>query len=365
MQYLNVFDRDYVLRSPATGIVHNQDVDYLRRVYTFNRDAIQNYYQERNFSVKNTHILSRIIEHLPLDLGVDTHGYLDMFHRKLVYLGRHFGLTSDIEKGVIHPPFFFGNDGEEILFGGYENFAVTPFVKNWKNECCVKVLSHPRDDDKMLLPLGTNDGNRGGFGSLFIDLPKLSVKWREFNRVLVTDRGSENYVQLTKNNFVIKYVLSAMMADVIDHTLLNKIMDRFYGRDVQEPHMKHRFKVFEPTTQVNRYVDNTLDVLSSKSFDFINALRQIKLVFQEDASLLLALPEMGGTRQVKPAVLASRIDHMVFLLDVLRDQNNNRDHINDWRMFAKRLLSDNSLQNYFSFEQEKKLREKLYRIQNH
>ncbi|MDD2819191.1 MAG: hypothetical protein PHN51_10430 [Candidatus Nanopelagicales bacterium] len=360
MQYLEIFDRSYLQRSPRTGVTQQRDVDYLRRHYIFNRDAIDNYYKTRNFAVKNTNIISRMVEHFPLNLGSDTYQYLESVDRRLVYLAKHFKFTSDIEKGVFHPPHFFGNGGGELILAGYESFDADAFVRNWKNESSVRVLTHPRNDTRILLPLGTNDGNKSGIGSVLINVPKLALQYREFLKE--QNRKADTDLILGKNNFVIKYVLPNMMDDVIDHTLLNRVIDRFYGTEYTEPDKKYAFKIFQPDTQLNRYVDEVLEQITQKPMTFIEMLRHIKLVFNEDASELLALPDFFGTRQSKPAIVASRLRYMTFLLDACKSKSENKGFINDWKKFSERLLNDKGLLNLFDTQTETDLLEKLNRI---
>lgn len=360
MLYLDIFKKEYIEQTPTSGITTSRDIDYLRRLYVFNKDAIGAYYQERNFSVKNTNILSRLVEHFPIYLGRDVYQFLDATDERLTYLGKSFRFTSALEKGVMHPPYFFGNEGEEVIIAGTENFDAIAHSVKWKTADCVRILNHPRNDSRSLLPLGYDDGGRGGRASVYIDLPKLAVKYREFMRANAS--AAEGEAVLTKNHFVIKYVLPTTIPDIIDHGLLNRIMDSFYGRPVVEPKRKYAFKIYEPTTQLNRYVQDTLDVIHSKPMDFVNMLRHIKLAFATDASSLLSLPDLSSTRQVQPAILATRIDHMVFMLDVAKSMDMNRHFLNDWKRYAARMLADNSLGDFFSYETEKDIKGKLYRL---
>lgn len=358
---MDIFNGDYVRRTPKTGIVQPNDLEYLKRLYIFNQDAIQGYYSEKNFAVKNTHILSRLIEHFPMYFGYDNYRYLEVIQNKLTYLAKHFGFTSDIELGTIHPAYFFGNNGDEILFSGYENFDADAYARNWRSASCVRTLLHPRDDTKLLLPLGNVNGSKSGLSSLFVDIPKLALKYREFMRSQVSAPDTE--LLLNKNVFVIKYVLSGMMPDIVDHLFLNLLMDRYYGIPPTEANKKHPFKIFEPTTQLNRYLDNTLDVITSKPMDFVNILRNIKLVNSEDASVLLSLPEFYGTSQIQPAILGTRIDHMLFLYDVAKSKQVNSHYLNDWRRLGKRMERDSKISGFYTYDLEQSLREKIDRLQ--
>lgn len=362
MLYLDIFNREYINNTPVTGVTIPSDINYLRRQYTFNRDSIESYYQDRNFAVKNTHILSRILEHFPTYNGLDSYRYLEFANDKTKYLAKHFKFTSDIEKGIVHPSYFFGNEGEEVIISSYETFNALDVERNWKRERTVNILRHNRNDSKLLLPMGNDDGSRSGLDVVLVNIPKLSIKYREFIKEQSTHANTGNGLVLNKNHFVMKYVLSTMMEDEIDHMFLNKVMDRFYGNEEVTPKYKHRFKLFEPTTQLNRYVDQTLDVITSKNLDFMNILHNIQLVFKMDASELLALDDLGYTRQVKWAIFASRIDHMLFLFDIAKSKDMNQHYINDWKRFAKRIQSDHALDGMFSYQFEQELKEKIKRM---
>lgn len=367
MLYLDLFNIKYIEKSPVTGLVIPSDINYLRRLYRFNKDSISSYYKKRNFTVKNTHILSRIIEHFPVYLNYDVYRYLDYANDKVKYLAKHFKFTSEIEYGIIHPSYFFGNDSEDIIIAGYELFNVNDFISNWKNESCITILKHNRNDTKLLLPLGTDDGSKTGINSLMINIPKLVIMYREFIKEQYANIN-ENGIVLNKNHFVIKYVLSNMMEDLIDHTLLNKVIDKFYGIEEVIPKFKHKFKIFEPHIQLNRYIDNTLDVITSKHLDFINILHNIQLIFKIDASELLCLPSIGYTRQVKWALLVSRLDYMKFLYDIASRSHSlsmNKHYLNDWARLAKRMLKDKNIEGLFSYEKEKEIKEKMYEISNY
>lgn len=362
MLYLDIFNREYINKTPVTGVTIPSDINYLRRLYIFNRDSIENYYQDRNFAVKNTHILSRILEHFPTYTGYDSYRYLDFANDKTKYLAKHFKFTSDIEKGIVHPSYFFGNEGEEIIISSYENFNVQDVERNWKHAKTVSILRHNRNDTKLLLPMGNDDGSRSGLDVVLVNIPKLSIKYREFVKEQSINSGAGNGLVLNKNHFVMKYVLSTMMEDEIDHMFLNKIMDRFYGVEEVTPKFKHRFKIFEPTTQLDRYIDQTLNTITSKSLDFMNILHNIQLIFRMDASELLALEDLGYTRQVKWSILASRIDYMLFLFDVAKNKDSNRHYINDWKRFVTRLEKDHALDGMFSYQFEQELKEKIKRV---
>ncbi len=361
MLYLDIFNSNYIERTPTSGIVYPQDINYLRRLYQFNLEAIQTYYLDRNFAVKNTHILSRILEHFPLYFSYEDYRYLEFAEERVKYLAKHFKFTSEIEKGIVHQSYFFGNQGEDIIIADYDHFSIADTVKNWETVSCIEIMKHNRNDTKLLLPLYNDDGSRSGLNVIRINIPMLAFKYREFMRK--QSRATEGEMVLNKNYFVIKNVLPGALPTLIDHVFLNKLMDKFYGREEVVPQHKHRFRIFEPTIQINRYIENTLDVITSKRLDFVNLLRNIQLMFSKDASELLGIKELSLTRQIRWSILASRIDYMIFMLDVSKSLDMNRHYLNDWKRFAIRMINDKSLFNgMFSYEIEKDIEEKIKRL---
>jgi hypothetical protein len=301
-----------------------------------------------------------MLEHLSAYPERDVYSYLDVHEERLIYLAKHFLISSDRERGVLHPPFFFGNDGSESLIAGNESFDAIAFERQWKTRPCLFVLSHPRDDTKALLPLGNKNGSRAGHAAVYIDLGRLAVKWRQFH-LEQRQRGEESAV-LSKNHFVMKYVLPSMMDTVLDHTLLNQVMAHFYGQKRTEPRKRHPFKIYEPDDQLQQYLEHTVQTLRAKPMDFVQMLRNIPLVFHEDASQLLALPPLAGSRQVMPAVITSRIRYMTFLIDISADLQPNRHYLNDWKRLAQRLKADHTLESYLDYSEWERVRAGLDKI---
>ena len=357
MNYLRLFASDYIDRTPVEGIHIARDLVLLRKTLGYNITKIVKYYMERNFAVKNTFFLSRILEHIPVYLSASPADYVNQIDRKVDYLAKHFKVTSEIEKGVVHPGYFFGKGNSEIIVNMYEYFNPYEAEKNFRFANPIKVLKHNLNDTRLLLPIGKETTSRKGICVISVNFNLLALKYREFMR-----ENNRTGIMLTKNNFIYKYVVNLMLGDILDHVLLNKLMDKHYGREEVLPATKHVFKLYEPDTQLNRYLDNTLDVISDKRHDYINVLRNIQLVTARDASELLKLPDYIPNKQLLWSMFISRLDHMLFLYDVTNSHDKNRHHINDWKRLVARLEGDKVLDNKFDYETESEIREKMYRI---
>lgn len=360
MDYLRIFNADYINRTPKESIIIQSDIKQLRKLYAFNIEQIISYYSNRSFIVKNTFILSRILEHIPVYLGYSAPDYVNMIDKRVEYLAKHFKVTSEIEKGVVHPGYLFGEGNNEILISQYDYFNPYEVEKKWKRSNPIKILTHNRNDLNLLLPNGKDIGSRTGICSVMIDFNMLALKYREFMKEV-----QDTNVLLTKNHFMYKYVINLTMPDIIDHVFLNKVMDKFYGREEVTPKFKHVFKIYKPHTQIDRYINNTLDVITDVNHDYVNILKNIKLMTAEDASELLSLAPFLNNRQLTWAMFLSRLDYMIFLYD-LNPRNNSRNmhHVNDWKRLVTRIENDGVLAHKFSYEVEKEIKEKMYKIKN-
>jgi len=364
MLYLELFNKEYIEKAPIKGIIVPPDLNYLKRLYIFNRDSISNYYKDRNFAVKNTHILSRILEHFPYYSEMSNYKYINYAFNKIKYLSKHFKFTSDIEKGIVHKDYFFGNNNEEVIIADFEEFNISETISNWKNISAISILKCDRNDNRLLLPLGMKDNSKANTSFILINIPKLALQYRQFIKKQSLN-SDNNSIVLNKNHFVIKYVLSNTIEDIIDHMFLNRIMTKFYNQEIIIPKYKHKFKIFTPDTQLNRYVENTLDIITSKKLDFINLLANINLVFKINALELLMLPQITYTRNIKNFLFLSRLDYILFLYDVAnksKSLNQNKHFINDFKRLAERISRDKVYIGLYSYEEEKNINEKIYKI---
>lgn len=361
MQYLKLFESDYISRTPLRGVTIPRDLNYLRKLYHFNETAIGKYYRDREFAAKNSNVVSRLLEHIDPNLNNTVDRFSEIMRSRINYIGKFFRLTSEIEAGIVQPGLFFGKDNEEIVIANDEYFNPYEVEKNWKTASVLKIYKHEINDLKLLLPTGKTTGSRTGICSVSINLPKLAIMYRCFIREQ-RNNALMGSATLNKNYFVFKYIFSNNMKDIIDHVFLNKVMDKFYGRDEVIPKFKHPFKIYEPTTQVDRYVENVVDVITNKDLGFLDVLHNIPLMYNNSALDLLGLPDIAPTRQISWAVIISRLDHMLFLLDVAGKLNVNSHHINDWKKLTFRLLRDNTFNGLFSYEKEKDIKDKLEKI---
>lgn len=360
MAYFLLFNQGYIERTPKEGIHIPTEFDFLRRIYERNSDQIKNYYQSRNFFVKNTYFLIRVLNQLPLYPDMDIFSYARIIEDRLDGVLRTFRVTSEVQRGVIHPGYMFGQDNDEVYISVYNSTNPDFIRKNWKTYNPIKIITQPADDLQLLLPTGKDHENKKGLVVLEIDFIGLAIKYREFYKEkkivnLYTGEVSELNIQ----NFIYKYVINLMIDDIIDTVMLNRLMDRFYGIEPKESRYKHVFKILKPYKQIEQYIENTLDTITSKPMEFVNVLRNIKLLRKEDASIHYSYDFFVQNRQLLWAYILGRIDIMKFLVDLKVSNKKNLHHLNDWKRLFVRIENDRGFWDLLDYEKELEIKEKI------
>jgi hypothetical protein len=362
MLYLELFREEYVEKAPIGAVVIQRDIPYLINIYSYNISKIEEYYQNKIFAVKNNFILSRYLEHIPTDLSIPVENYVEQNRRFAIYLAKHFKFTSDIERGVVHNGYFYGEGNSEVILVDDSYFNPYEVERKWKTYPCISVIQHNINDFNMLLPVSKDYGQRKGITVISFNPSILAIKYRQFLRQQRVNESKGEPV-LNKNHFVYKYVLPAILPSQIDHVFLNVLIDHFYGKE-EIAVLKYRlpFPIYKPYTQIERWVKDTLHILKNKNTNFINLLANIILPSGVSALQRLILPDISPTIQVQWALLLSRLKFMVFLIEVSKNKDQSRHFINDWKNVIKRIQRSFDYGMLFSYEETKEIENYMDRI---
>jgi len=362
MLYLELFRSEYIEKAPINGVIIQRDVPYLTNIYDYNISKIQNYYQEKIFAVKNNFILSRYIEHIPTNLNIPVENYIEQNRRFAIYLAKHFKFTSDIERGVVHNGYFYGEGNSEVILVDDSYFNPYEVELNWKTYPCISVVQHNINDLNMLLPVSKNYEQRKGITIVSFNPSILAIKYRQFLREQRINESKGEPI-LNKNHFMYRYVLPGILPSQTDHVFLNILMDRFYNRlEIAKLKYKLPFPIYKPYTQINRWIEDTLHVLQNKNTNFITLLANIILPSGKNALQTLVLPDISPTIQVQWAMLLSRLKFMVFLIDVSKNKSQSKNFINDWKNIIKRIQRSFDYGLLFSYEETKEIEGYMERI---
>ena len=333
---------------PEYAVTMSPAFELIKRNIQKEIGRIVDYYQSRVFAVKGDHLLVRMLMQasVPADYSIDQ--FMMAVSARAPYIAKHFRFTSEIEYGVFHPGTFYGPGNQELIFSTDEYFDPYEAAANWKALKPLKVLDHQISDFGLLLPSGKTGSTGSGFCAISINLPMLLCMYRGFlldqdARRRTSDGAS---MLLGTTHFVHMYVLPSLLESHVDIVLMNRMSNLFHGVPMSTAVRKYVFHVMNPAPSVDKILLGVIDRLAGKRANYAAYLENIPSVFHESMLESLKMPDYSKTRQVRWALIVSRLAAMNFLLQLGGDQGvaSNGTMINEMKKICGYLNRETMLQ---------------------
>lgn len=292
------------------------EFDYVKLSYLRELLNYQDYYNSRVYAVKNQNFLVRLLTHVDTPLNYDIPRFVEVTRTRAPYLAKAFRMTSEINYGDIHNGSFFGPGTDEVII--YEDTYFDPVYaeRNWRRINAITTLYHPRSDLGFMLPNGRDSSTDTGMAFISINLPLLAVQLRSFFKDQYVNRYMSDGSSLGIPHFVHMYVLPNMMYHHTDVVIMNRLMRLLYNEPMGKELLKHPFPLLNYTDKLDNVLIKVIDVLYDTRIDYADLLASLPSISSRDASICLRVPDMGSTRQVKWALVLSRLHIMKFLIDL-------------------------------------------------
>ena len=348
----NIFNQTYF---PTGNTSLDPNTDLIKRVYTILLNSIIKYYQTRVMTVKNNHLLCKIINTGFIPITYDGDRFTEIAYSRSPYIAKHFNLTSPINYGKIFKEIFYLDCNEIILFDD-SDFIHDEVIRNWQYVSAVKVLNHPFSNTSFLLPSGnssfidnkesyTNLGTNStytdkGLVTISVNIALLLTQYKGF----LLSNINNSQINLSIPNFVHMYVLPNMLYSHTELVLLNRLMNIFYGSPMGIAYKKHPFSIINYDRKLDSILNYSIKRLKDSTGSFQNMLSNIPSIFNRNMLESLYMPDMARTKQVWWALLLSRINVMKFLLDISNDRSlsTNRSYINALKIDIKNIQRDST-----------------------
>lgn len=315
------------------------EFDYVKLSYLRELLNYQDYYNSRVYAVKNQNFLVRLLMHVDTPLNYDIQRFVEVTRTRAPYLAKAFRMTSEINYGDIHNGCFFGPGTDEVII--YEDTYFDPVYaeKNWRRINAVTTLYHPRSDLGFMLPNGRASSSDTGMAFISINLPLLAVQLRSFFKDQFVNRYMQDGSSLGIPHFVHMYVLPNMMYHHTNVVIMNRLMRLLYNEDMGKELFKHPFPILHYNDKLDNVLIKVIDNYYDSRVDYADLLASLPSIDSKDASVALRVPDMGSTRQVKWALVLSRLKIMKFLIDLAGEHsiNTNRTYITHLKGTLKRM----------------------------
>lgn len=337
---LQLFTEEYKIQHAD---IKMPETEYIRNSYIRELLNLQDYYQNRVYAVKNSHLTCQLTYHLtaPHDYEVDR--FVEVLRVRSPYIANAFGLTSDISPGVIHNGVFYGPSCPEIIVSDDGYFNPFEVSAKWKNICAVKPLLHPRSDMRFLFANGKDVTDENGLSVISINLPLLILQYKCFVQQQLLKQEES---RLGVSHFVHMFVMPNMLYANTDLSILNRAMNLFYGAPMGEPKFKHAFRIININDKLDRVLEKTLEQLQDSSVPYAMAFNSFPTVSSVDMLKALRLPDMPPVAQIWWSAIVSRLPIMKFAIDLCGKKGVSRNYgdIIVLKKHLRRLLRENILQ---------------------
>lgn len=348
----NLFNKTY---SSIGSVSLDPNTDLIKRVYTILLNSITKYYRTRVMSVKNNHLLCKIINTGFIPISYDSDRFTEIAYSRSPYIAKHFNLTSPISYGKIFKEIFYLDCNEIILFDD-SDFIHDEVINNWEFVSAVKVINHPFSNTSFLLPSGDSNflsnketySNLGvnylysdkGLVTISINIGMLLTQYKGFllNNIFNTED------KLSIPHFVHMYVLPNMLQTHVELVLMNRLMNLHYGSPMGVSYKSHPFSMPNYDRKLDSVLSYSLKRLKDSTNNFQTMLSNIPSISNKSMLESLYMEDVARTKQVWWALLLSRLNIMKFILDVSNERSisNNRGYINALKIDIKNIQRDST-----------------------
>lgn len=313
---------------------------YIRNGLSTNLVKLVSFYRENPRAVRSDHFLVRLLQSIAVSHQHEPVYYVDLVSDIADELAMSLGMTSPLYPGrVFDPGIFYGRGTSEVLVSATVPFDAVEAAKDWEDLEPIWVLSHPKTDLNMDLPIGRSNGGNGGMAVIAINIPMLALQyrqWRAREQLLRPDN------QRSLMQFLCLYPLANMLRSHLDIALFNRLRAHFHGRVPLESIRRPPLHVIRYEDKVDALLSDLVTILKRKNQYFDAVLASIPLVVENNALNRLMLPKLPPTRQVLWALTLARLDTVAFLVQLEAESNmgRNQQSINKIRRGLIQLKND-------------------------
>jgi hypothetical protein len=308
----NLFETQSKIQYPKTI---PPEFNFLQRSYRQELIKIISYYQERNFSLPMSHLLSKILTNASVSRNTPLEIAIEAVYSRSDAVARAMNISSPLSAGKLFNGPFYGESSDEFIL--HSSFKEWPekFINKWKQLSPVSILLHPLSNMSLLQPIGKKVNTEEGISIFSIDIVLLVFQYRCF--LIEQDKIQQrNDASFSAPLFIRKYVLPNMLYQQTDIVIINRLMNLFYGAPMGAALFRYPFPIDNYQLKIDSLLGKVIKHIENKKMRYEAMLQQIPCITKENAQTTLMLPEIAPTRQIYWLLIISRLSIIKFLIDI-------------------------------------------------
>lgn len=289
--------------------------DYIKRMYKFSIDNLINYYNSRNFVIKNNHILSKIIglaypfKNYGLTDDIRFLKYIDVNSK---YIAKHFRLVNNITNGEVFHNIFYKENSVEIICQTDFNYDYRDVMDNYTKYSPIRVVYSEETDLDFHMLNGKKSKKQPSLTVVELDITLMLLMYRAWSM-----RRMKFGMSTNENIFIGSIVMPNTIRSMVDIIIFNRFLKIAKDQPIEEFELKHPIFVYD----LSRGVDEALKSLSPHLVDnsillehFINS---IPTIYNSDMFETLKINRAIYNRQSLWSIWMARVKYIDILIDLL------------------------------------------------
>ena len=281
-------------------------------------ENVMKYWERSSFRPDNTHLLVQILRALDHSLETPLLNVLANVDARDEAISKHFQLVSGGNYGKPHKKVFYGsqfNDVTEYVVS-LELADIDPFdtENKWKHISPFKVLYHPANDFRWLLPCGQTYSGLKGFSVVGVDVKLLAMQFNLFKKEQY-DIHREKAI-LSPQAFLITDALPKIYPSHIDQAVWNCGVAEMNMEELFIPREWLPLATPDLSLNVKKMVKNSVPRIADTRRYYVQTLESLPALFYDNAHEFLKLPHIPYTKQSNWIRILSRWKHIEFLLQL-------------------------------------------------
>ena len=303
------------IRSGSSYPLTVRYLDYIKNTALNDLNKIIEKNNRYPYFVPSNHLLAQYIAELDIGIDSDDFTFYSDMKSKVLHLASNFGITTNINTGVIHNGAMYGVDKDIIIgYSGIHN--PSELSRKWEYLSPITVLRHGYKNYD-LQPIVKQDKVSTRKTNVFlIDLMSLAFQYRGYLKRAIKNKEDTG---LDLHNSVSKYLSRYPLNNLLVSHLQMCILNNIYSKVITDYTDRSRFinnAIMDYNSQLEYIRDDTYNQLKSKEWDIGRVITSISLIGNTNLADRVDMSGIDINRQNSWAYLYSFIPHLIYSLSV-------------------------------------------------
>ena len=288
---------------------------YIKTKYKEQLAILRKYYSNKEYSVDNTNIISRLILTLTPDVNMNIYDYLTQVSASAIFISKQFNIVSNINKGAVLNNIFFDKSSREVFLYTEDMVDVDYVANNWRDIVTLKVIYCEENDFNFRLPYFQYHNSDSSYDKLYvmtIDIINMMLQYRYW----CLDRVANN-LSTEPTYFVAKILIPNMLGNMLDISIYNRVININYKIKNTRFKNYHPFAITEYSVRIDKVLTKLVHDYKNTPAPLGQFLMSIPTIYNDNMVKALYIDHRYYTVQSEWVLWLSRLGVIVDSLELL------------------------------------------------